>query len=965
MSQCTVVVVQILGDAPGLGKTITMLGLISSTAGQRPATPAEFWDSSRIQEGWEALRQNPTLAMELNTALRPIRKWIGTHHYGDPAPMASFRQLMATIHPPLHDKFPTITSLERYIKQWLIQKCHVPRGVAVETLRLQMVQIKAGLDKSNRKVLMSAVGRRMKMERSLLPSSATLVIVPDSLLEHWFQQILQHLDLSRFTDQGDNSNNNNRGVVYIDGIGDIVDARMPLTSTTFNRPAPLPWDLSQYHIVISCFSRCEAEYNRLVDSGHLAEHDEERQEDKVSNGRKRSRHASSKKKRTSSRKRLRPGAPTAVQGSDSALTSLVSVRWLRLIVDEGHELGTHEAANGVTRFIHEIAAERRWVMSGTPTTGNEDDQDFTARALDQLQRLLVFLRHPVYGDLPSPGNETSRCTGTTDNARGKSHLERKRQAKQQWDIMIKSPFLRKQMDGRQKLEEILKTIMVMHRKEDIHLPKPIFLQADVDVPLPLDIQLKIRNCGSPRLGIAMLDEYLHSDTYQSLVDKAQAEYIITKLQQEKKALVESGGPLSENPTLHQQEFVSTKDHRPIKAVVYSADSNILLSVTDQLYRKLSTENIAELYGNSSVGDLGRELSRFRNGIKEQRICPVCHRSNDLDQSQGTQCRHILLEVVAEASSVGDGQPRRFLIESERIRNTLNVPLNRMGGEEMSAYYQNQKFWQVGDVVEIDIRNPHPVLVPRQNEETWEYYGSTRCRDLASADNYMGTDWYFGPLPETRPRDDGADPHVVVVQLMKWQRCGKYHNHTRWYKGPRLADAEIETIKEDVFILSLDANLATGLDLSFVTHMFLLEAIDDAAMLEQVTSRANRLGATGPVVIDTVNAFYKMPKETELALQDYDEFVSEFDAGGIIPSSPSKRRDQERQSILKRAVCQYCYRQFLSMPAAEEHERLTCPRNPDSQSVLEPFHLSSIYETIRPPEALKADSAGDNSGRTAS
>jgi len=32
----------LLADAPGLGKTITMLGLIVSTAGQRPQTPKEF-----------------------------------------------------------------------------------------------------------------------------------------------------------------------------------------------------------------------------------------------------------------------------------------------------------------------------------------------------------------------------------------------------------------------------------------------------------------------------------------------------------------------------------------------------------------------------------------------------------------------------------------------------------------------------------------------------------------------------------------------------------------------------------------------------------------------------------------------------------------------------------------------------------------------------------------------------------
>ena len=40
----------ILGDAPGLGKTITMLALIASTSGLRPVEPKEFYDSESIDE---------------------------------------------------------------------------------------------------------------------------------------------------------------------------------------------------------------------------------------------------------------------------------------------------------------------------------------------------------------------------------------------------------------------------------------------------------------------------------------------------------------------------------------------------------------------------------------------------------------------------------------------------------------------------------------------------------------------------------------------------------------------------------------------------------------------------------------------------------------------------------------------------------------------------------------------------
>ena len=56
-------------------------------------------------------------------------------------------------------------------------------------------------------------------------------------------------------------------------------------------------------------------------------------------------------------------------GPPGGLSSLMRLRWLRLVVDEGHELGANEAAgwsDKANRFIATLPAERRWVMSGAP-----------------------------------------------------------------------------------------------------------------------------------------------------------------------------------------------------------------------------------------------------------------------------------------------------------------------------------------------------------------------------------------------------------------------------------------------------------------------------------------------------------------------------------------------------------------------------------------------------------------------
>ena len=93
---------------------------------------------------------------------------------------------------------------------------------------------------------------------------------------------------------------------------------------------------------------------------------------------------------------------------------------------------------------------------------------------------------------------------------------------------------------------------------------------------------------------------------------------------------------------------------------------------------------------------------------------------------------------------------------------------------------------------------------------------------------------------------------VIIHLTTYIHSGRFHRrlrwsntkkkHVGWYTGPSLANIEMETIKEDVFILGLDARLSHGLDLSFCTHLYLLEPIDDAALLEQVRDSSQQHSA---------------------------------------------------------------------------------------------------------------------------
>jgi len=902
----------VLGDAPGLGKTITTLALISSTAGRRPVNPPEFWNSARIDEGWRDFRTNPQAKREVLKCLRPVRYLLT-------------KEELSYLSPPFRDddnhniQFPTLRSFMQHMRHLLrgkncregdLRRRPLASCAEWELVRQNLLGLQIGMDKRNRQLLSSKSGQRLMLERELIPTSATLLVVPDALFEHWFQQIQEHLYLPIFADDEEHhagslgeeekrsgSKKIARGVVYLDGLGDLADVAMgvkALENTAGLKERILFADqLSGYLIVIVTFSRCREE----VRSGHTGANDEI-----VSNRRRNTKTKNKTKKR---RRICITDSPNSVHRSP-----LLKLRWLRLMVDEGHQL---ETDNYLAEFIHAVAAERRWVISGTPVTGNEDNPKYNNIALDQLRRILYFLRHPIYGASNS------------------------RDVVKAWEAEVKKPFLSRQ--SRENLLGILKEIMVMHRKEDLKLPEPIFCQIEQEVNIPSEVETAITKNSETNphgwLGIPYaLESYLHSPKFQSLVDDAQATYVVDAMLKVRETLER----LRKKTAL--QGMSGKLDRRSIKGVVYSSSNKDLLSVADCILRKVPAENVAELYENSGIGDMSAELERFRHGNKMYRSCPVCKRESSMNAKI---CYNDLMEVVSRDTG------QRFLIEPERVLGTRNVPLSRLGGEPMKNYSVNRKFWRVGDELVLDIRESHPLLSERESFETWKEWGAESCEVLAASQQYLGQDWYFGPLPDNHGADNDRPLEMEVI-LKKWQKCGDFHR-SRWYKGPKFLDAPCSKRKEDVFLLFLDADLAHGLDLSFVTHIFLLEAINDAALLEQVTSRAHRLGATGPVRIETINVFYECSEGFQ------EKLLSSLpqDSG----DSKKKRRNtdgklsmiygnQNRKASLNKIICNHCYRQFDSYPLAEEHERTLCPRNPGNAFVVDKYHLSSVYKEIRPP-----------------
>ncbi len=74
-------------------------------------------------------------------------------------------------------------------------------------------------------------------------------------------------------------------------------------------------------------------------------------------------------------------------------------------------------------------------------------------------------------------------------------------------------------------------------------------------------------------------------------------------------------------------------------------------------------------------------------------------------------------------------------------------------------------------------------------------------------------------------------------------------HNGWHAGQHiLKETKYKCENEDASVLLLQEDGSTGLDLSFATHIFLLDQLRDPSLENQIISRAHRMGATGPVEV---------------------------------------------------------------------------------------------------------------------
>ncbi|EGZ27764.1 hypothetical protein PHYSODRAFT_321501 [Phytophthora sojae] len=232
----------------------------------------------------------------------------------------------------------------------------------------------------------------------LVSSGASLIVVPDPLVEHWKYQIEAHVESGALR-------------TFIDETGEELPSNL---------------ELAACDVVVTSFSRLAREWRRH-------------------------RPASALEKRMPERygfEGIQRYSDGTIRGE---VSSLLTVRWVRVIVDEGHELGGQTPTN-LMLMARTVSAERRWVMTGTPTPNTLQSAD-----LNYVHGLLLFLRNKPYGQ---PDART-------------------------WTKAIAKPFEHNKPIGFYRLQSLLSRILMRHTKESIReiLPEPVWHTVYID-PTP-------------------------------------------------------------------------------------------------------------------------------------------------------------------------------------------------------------------------------------------------------------------------------------------------------------------------------------------------------------------------------------------------------------------------------------------------------------------------------------------------
>ncbi|XP_022945298.1 F-box protein At3g54460-like isoform X3 [Cucurbita moschata] len=509
----------------------------------------------------------------------------------------------------------------------------------------------------------------------------------------------------------------------------------------------------------------------------------------------------------------KPSAHCLAWDYDVVITTfsiLMQVHWHRVILDEGHTLGSSLNLTNKLQMAISLVSSNRWILTGTPTPNTPNSQ------LSHLQPLLRFLHEEAYG-----------------------------QNHKSWEAGILRPFEAEMEEGRLLLLNLLRRCMISARKADL---------------------LSIPPCIKKVTYLNFTEE--HARTYNELVVTVRRNILMADW----------------NDPSHVESLLNPKQWKFRSTTI----KNIRLSCCVAGHIKVTEagEDIQEtmdILVDDGLDPMSQEYSFIKYNLLYGGNCARCGEWCRLPVI--APCRHLLCLDCVALDSEGCTFPGCGKLYVMQTLETLARPEN-----------PNPK-WPVP----IDLIELQPSYKQDDWDPDWQSTSSSKVAYLIQRLTALGeaNDKIALIPPSSFPKHDTllqeidhsrnfASDHEVVrekvlifsqflehIHVIEQQLAIAGIKFAGMY-SPMHASNKMKSLTmfqhdSSCMALLMDGSAALGLDLSFVTHVFLMEPIWDRSMEEQVISRAHRMGAVRPIHVETLVMRETIEQQMVQFRQDTDEF----------------------------------------------------------------------------------------------
>ncbi|CAM6103765.1 unnamed protein product [Calypogeia fissa] len=490
----------------------------------------------------------------------------------------------------------------------------------------------------------------------------------------------------------------------------------------------------------------------------------------------------------------------SVEWSSRDSSALVRIHWLRIVLDEGHTLGASLSLTNKLQMAISMQASRRWLLTGTPTPNTPSSQ------VAHLQPMLKFLHEEVYGN-----------------------------NQKMWEGAVLRPFESGREEGRERLINLLHRCMISARKSDLHSIPPCIRKVKL-----LDFTEQ------------------HAASYNELVVTVKRNILMADWK---------------DPS-HVESLLNPKQWKFRSSTI----RNVRLSccVAGHMKFRNAGEDIQEtmdMFMEQGMDPRSEEFITIKSSLIHGGACQRCREWCRLPIV--TPCRHLLclscVSLDCEKCTIG-GCENKYKMQNPEDRArpenpnpkwpvpqdlielqpsyvqenwdpdwhaTSSSKVAYLIGQLKELYARNEK--KIKQLCTVDILGDQEFLQPckgMSNESMWEPQDLVQMTQNTQPEKAIVFSQFLEHINVVEQQLTSAGLRFVGM-YSPMPSTNKMKSLMTFQKDPECT------------VLVMDGSAALGLDLSFVTNVYLMEPIWDRSMEEQVVSRAHRMGATRSVLVETL------------------------------------------------------------------------------------------------------------------